>query len=120
MRGVRVSIWMVRQRVRVARVLAGCCAALWLVGSLPVVQGNLTPQWTMPHCPQGHTSNSAQSHHHCAWHCGGIDTTDGGVRSGLFVVDPVGARWNFDANARRVTVAYAEMVPRGPPAGMGV
>ena len=96
------------------RVMAGCCALFWLVGSLSLGQGNFAEQWTKPHCPSGH-AQSSQASHHCVWHCDGIDeqavggqgrtssNLDSGTVRGEFVSIPYAA------------LAYAQIVPRGPP-----
>ncbi|UVT15411.1 MAG: hypothetical protein H8K04_16610 [Nitrospira sp.] len=108
-------MWRVRHRARFIRALAGCCVALWLAGSLSVTQGNLSAQWTTPHCPQGQTPNAQHGHSHCVWHCGGIDVQGTSGRGGASVDAPIGRVWNLGADTLLVGMFHAEIVPRGPP-----
>ena len=105
-------------RQHISRVLTGCWAVLWLTGSLSVAQGNLTTQWTVPHCPQGQTQNSQQNHNHCAWHCGGLDIQGGGGRGDISIDSPVSRVWSLGHILRQESVPDREFPPRGPPQGI--
>lgn len=84
---------------------------------LPTADLPIAPFKCLRFPSQVHRSNTAQSHHQRVLHCGGIDTTSDGVQSGLSGVSPVGALCILGSSAVRVTVGYAEMDLRGPPAG---
>lgn len=107
--------WVVRHRAQFARALASCCAAFLLAGSLSVTQGNLAPEWTMPHCPQGQTQGSQQSHNHCAWHCGGLDIQGGGARGEIFAELHVSRVWKLGHIPLQDAIPEGEFPPRGPP-----
>jgi len=104
-----------KMRQQVTRALSGCCALLWLSGSLSVAQGNLTTQWVAPHCPSGQTQNGQQSHNHCAWHCGGFDIQSGGGRGEIFVDLQVSRVWSLGDIPRQDAALDGEFPPRGPP-----
>ncbi|MDH4078297.1 MAG: hypothetical protein OEU68_00615 [Nitrospira sp.] len=104
-----------KTRQHIAQVLTSCCAVLWLTGFLSVGQGNLTAQWTAPHCPQGQTQNGQQSHNHCAWHCGGLDIRSGGGRSEATADIQVSLVWSLGAILLPVDVVDSQFPPRGPP-----
>ncbi|MEK9141578.1 MAG: hypothetical protein AAB308_11045 [Nitrospirota bacterium] len=104
-------------RQQVSRMLSGCWAVLWLTGSLSVAQGNLTPQWTAPHCPQGQTQNGQHSHNHCAWHCGGLDIQIGGGRGEIPIDIHVSCVWSLGVIPRQDAALDGEFPPRGPPRG---
>lgn len=102
-----------RHHIRFVRALAGCCAVLWLAGSLSVTQGNLTPQWTTPHCPQGQAPSA--KHSHCVWHCDGIEAHPSSGRSGAWIVVPNGYVRNPGEKGLFLAMVHMEIVPRGPP-----
>ncbi len=104
-----------KMRQEVSRTLTGCCAVLWLTGSLSVAQGNLTSQWTAPHCPSGQTQNGQQSHNHCAWHCGGLDIQSGGGRSETTADVQVSFVWRLGVIPVQDAVVDGQFPPRGPP-----
>jgi|CXWL01.1.fsa_nt_gi hypothetical protein len=104
-----------KTRQQVSRILSGCCAVLWLTGSLSVAQGNLTPQWTASHCPSGQTQNGQQSHNHCAWHCGGLDIQSGGGQGRISADIDVGRVWSIGDIPRQDAALDGEFPPRGPP-----
>ncbi|MGZ8374705.1 MAG: hypothetical protein ACXW4A_07205 [Nitrospira sp.] len=106
-----------KTRQQVSRVLSSCCAVLWLAGSLSVAQGNLTPQWTAPHCPSGQTQNGQQSHNHCAWHCGGLDIQSDGGQGTISAEIHVSRVWSIGDIPRQDAVSDGEFPPRGPPQG---
>jgi hypothetical protein len=105
-------------RQQVSRMLTGCCAVLWLSGSLSVGQENLTAQWVAPHCPQGQTQNSKHSHNHCVWHCGSLDIQGGGGRGELSANVHVSRVWSLGAIPFQDTALDGEFPPRGPPQGL--
>lgn len=102
-------------RQYVSRVLTGCCALLWLTGFLSVGQGNLTAQWTMPHCPQGQTESSQQGHNHCAWHCSGFDIQSSGGQSQTSADLKVSLVWSLGNISLRHVAVDGQYPPRGPP-----
>ncbi|CUS35837.1 hypothetical protein [Candidatus Nitrospira nitrificans] len=104
-------------RRQVSRMLSGCCAVLWLTGSLSVTQGNLTPQWTASHCPSGQTQNGQHSHTHCAWHCGGLDIQGGGGQGILSADTHVSRVWSLGVIPRQDAASDGDFPPRGPPQG---
>jgi len=104
-----------KMRQQVTRALSGCCALLWLTGSLSVAQGNLTTQWVAPHCPSGQTQNSQQSHNHCAWHCGSLDIQSGGGRSETAADVEVTLVWSLGAIPVQEAILDGQFPPRGPP-----
>lgn len=106
-----------KTRQHISRVLTGCCALLWLTGSLSIVQGHLTQQWTAPHCPQGQTQNSQQHHNHCAWHCGGFDIQSGGGRGEGSTGSHVSRVWSLGVILLQDAALDGEFPPRGPPRG---
>jgi hypothetical protein len=106
-----------KTRQQISRVLSGCCAVLWLTGSLSIAQGNLTPQWTAPHCPSGQTQNGQQSHNHCAWHCEGLDIQSGGGQGEVSTDLHVSPVWNLGDIFRQDAALDGEFPPRGPPQG---
>lgn len=107
-----------KTRQPVSRILSGCWAVLWLAGSLSVTQGNLTSQWTAPHCPSGQTQNSQQSHNHCAWHCGGFDIQSGGGQGAISADTHVSCVWSLGDIPRQDAALDGEFPPRGPPQGV--
>ena len=102
-------------RQRVSQALTGCCALLWLTGFLSVGQGNLTAQWTAPHCPSGQAQHGQQSHNHCAWHCGGFDIQSGGKRGETTANVQVSLVWSLGVIPLQVDVVNGQFPPRGPP-----
>jgi len=96
------------------RAVSGSCALFWLVGSLSLGQGSFSEQWTKPHCPSNQAQSGQQSHH-CVWHCDGIDEQvvggQGGTSSNL---DSGTVRGEF-VSIPHAALAYAQIVPRGPP-----
>ena len=107
-----------KTRQQVSRMLSGCCAVLWLTGFLSVGQGDLTTQWTAPHCPSGQTQNGQHSHSHCAWHCGGFDIQGGGGRGEIFTDIHVSRVWSLGVIPLQDAVSDGEFPPRGPPQGV--
>jgi hypothetical protein len=102
-------------RSRFPRALAGVCVLLWLVGSVSSLYGSLTPQWTMPHCPQGTLHLPQHNQDHCLWHCDGIDAQAATGRNPGSAADPAGERVNAGILSLR-TIAYRTgAAPRGPP-----
>jgi hypothetical protein len=106
---------MTKTRQHVSRILSGCCAVLWLLGSLSIAQGNLAPQWTAPHCPSGQTQNGQQSHSHCAWHCGGFDIQSGSGRGEVSTDTQVSRVWSLGEIPFQDAAVDGEFPPRGPP-----
>lgn len=104
-----------KMRHQVSRALSGCCAVLWLTGLLSVGQGNLTTQWTMPHCPNGQAQNSQHGHNHCTWHCGGFDIQSGNGRGE--VSTDIQVSWDRSLGDIRFqdVAPDSEFPPRGPP-----
>jgi hypothetical protein len=98
-----------------SRAIAGVCLVLWVAGSVSLVYGSLTPQWTTPHCPQGQAHGGHQQHNHCTWHCDGIDAQAAADRSGGGCAAPTGFVSGHFTAIPRVAVLGAEIVPRGPP-----
>jgi hypothetical protein len=104
-----------KMRQQISRTLSGCCAVLWLAGSLSIAQGSLTTQWAGTHCPQGQAQNGQHSHNHCAWHCGGLDIQGGGGPGELSTDIQVSLAWSLGAIPLQDAVPYGEFPPRGPP-----
>lgn len=99
----------------VGRALAGFCALLWVAGSVSAAYGSLTPQWTMPHCPQGASHHAQHSQSHCVWHCDGIDAQAAGGRVPGSQADPSSVL-SYSAGRSLQTVAHRlGAIPRGPP-----
>jgi hypothetical protein len=104
-----------KARPHISRALTGCWVVLWLTGSLSVAQGNLLPQWNMPHCPSGQAQHSQHNHNHCVWHCGGIDAQGTSERGGISA-DGLSLRvWALGAVPQQYAVIDAEVMLRGPP-----
>lgn len=106
---------MTETRQQVSRMLSGCCALLWLIGSLSVAQGNLPIQWAAPHCPSGQTQNGQQSHNHCVWHCVGFDIQNGGGRGETSADLQVSLVWSLGTIPSQHAVSDGQFPPRGPP-----
>jgi len=102
----------------ISRALAGCCAVLWLTGLLSVGQGNLTTQWTMPHCPSGQAQNSQHGHNHCTWHCGGFDLQSCSGRGEVSTSAQVSWVWSLGDIPFQGAAVDGEFPPRGPPQGV--
>jgi hypothetical protein len=98
-----------------ARATACVCILLWVVGSVSLVYGSLTPQWTTPHCPQGQANSGQHSHSHCVWHCDGVDEQVATGRSGGSSATPNGYVSGHLGAIPLVAVLSAGIVPRGPP-----
>lgn len=111
----RLKMLVGRYRAPLARALAWCCAVVLLVGSLSITQGNLTPQWTQPHCPQGQTHGAQHNHNHCAWHCGGLDIQGCGGQGEISADGLVSRVWSLDDIPLRDAGPGGEFPPRGPP-----
>lgn len=99
----------------ISRGLTGCWVVLLLTGSLSVSQGNLLPQWNLPHCPSGQAQHGQQSHSHCAWHCAGLDVQNGGGRGDLSTDTQVSQVWSLGDSPYPDAVVDGEFPPRGPP-----
>lgn len=112
--GRRIAMWVVSCSDRLVRVLAGCCALFWLVGSLSLGQSSVADQWTKPHCPSGQAQHSQQNHH-CAWHCDGIDEQASDHQRGVLVDFDVGNVWNRPVPLQYAGGSHAQISPRGPP-----
>jgi hypothetical protein len=104
-----------KTRQQVSRALTGCCAVLWLTGSLSVGQGNLMPQWAAPHCPSGQAQNGQHSHNHYAWHCGGLDIQGVDGQGTISADTHVSRVWSLGVIPRQDAVSDGEFPPRGPP-----
>lgn len=102
-------------RQEVSRALTGCCVVLWLTGSLSAAQGNLLPQWNMPHCPSGQAQHSQQNHNHCVWHCSGFDIQSGDGRGETSADGHVSLVWNLGTVPFEYAVIDGQFPPRGPP-----
>ena len=114
--GTFSQVWTVGHRITFYRAVAGICAVLWVAGSVSTLYGDLTPQWTMPHCPQGQANTGQHSHSHCVWHCDGIDTQAvTGKRAGISV-DLTGTIEDTRIELPCTAVAWVVIGPRGPPA----
>ena len=72
--GAFLEMWTASRRGRLSRAIAGVCVALWVTGSVSMLHGSLTPQWTTAHCPQSHSNSAQHTHGSCAWHCDGIES----------------------------------------------
>ncbi|MCC6141534.1 MAG: hypothetical protein IT389_13070 [Nitrospira sp.] len=102
-------------RGAVSRALAGFCALLWIAGSVSAAYGSLTPQWTLPHCPQGTSHHAQHSQSHCVWHCDGVDAQASLGRNPGAQTDPFGY-WAETGGRSLQTVAHRTgAIPRGPP-----
>ncbi len=104
-----------KMRQEVSRALKGYCVVLWLAGFLSVGQGNLTPQWTVPHCPNGQTQHSQQGHSHCSWHCSGFDIQSGDGRGDTSADGHVSLVWSLGTIPVQHAVIDGQFPPRGPP-----
>lgn len=114
-RQYRTKMRIAGRRAQLFRSFAGCCAVLWLAGSLSAAQENLIGRWTGSHCPQGHTQSQQHSPNHCVWHCGGIGDQASSERGRASVSIHAGYIWSFGAVVLHAAVFHAEIVPRGPP-----
>jgi len=99
----------------VVRALSGLCALLWVVGSVSAAYGSLTPQWTMPHCPQGHSHHTQHSQDHCIWHCDGIDAHGLTGKSAGAPVAPAGFLASAPMLHPQASTIRDAVAPRGPP-----
>ena len=108
---------MTKTRQQISRVLIGYCSVLWLTGSLSFVQGNVTAQWSAPHCPSGQTQNAPHNHNHCLWYCGGLDIQSGGAPGKISTHNQVGHVWNLGDISLEEAAFDGEFPPRGPPQG---
>ncbi|HMS85792.1 MAG TPA: hypothetical protein PKD12_19280 [Nitrospira sp.] len=104
-----------KTRQHISRALTTCCVVLWLAGSLSTVQGNLLPQWSLPHCPSGQTQHGQESHSHCAWHCGGLDVQSGGGQGEVSTDTQVSRVWSLGDICIGDAACAGEFPPRGPP-----
>lgn len=104
-----------KMRKEISQVLTGCWVVLWLTGSLSVAQGNLLPQWNMPHCPSGQAQHSQQSHNHCAWHCSGFDIQSSGGRGETPADLQLGLVWSLGTIPFQHVDVDGQYPPRGPP-----
>lgn len=114
--GRSITMWVTSYRGWVVRVMAGCGALFWLVGTLSVGLGNFADQWTKPHCPSGQAQHTQQSQHHCVWHCDGIDEQATGGQGGASSNLDSGNIRNEFVSIPYADLAYAQIAPRGPPA----
>lgn len=96
--------------------LAGVCALLWVAGSVSVTYGNLSPQWTMPHCPQGPAHHAQHSQNHCPWHCDGIDTQANTGKTPGSQTDLSAYLTGTGGRTLQALAFRSEIIPRGPPA----
>lgn len=108
-------MWVAMSRDQLLRAMAGCCALFWLVGSLSLGQGSVADQLAKPHCPSGQAQHTPQSQHYCVWHCDGIDEQVAGGQGGISAnLDSGTVRGEF-VSIPYAALAYAQIVPRGPP-----
>lgn len=118
--GLSSQIFGNRMWSRFARATACVCVLLWVIGSVSVVYGSLTPQWTAAHCPQGQTHSGQHSHSHCVWHCDGIDAQASTGRTGGSCAAPTGYVSGYLTAVPIVAGPSAGIVPRGPPQVLAV
>src|SRR6185436_5389852 len=109
------QMWGERAGSRLPRAMAGVCVLLWLLGSVSSLYGGLSPQWTMPHCPQGTSHLPQHSQIHCLWHCVGIDAQAATDRNPRSSTDPAGASVSAGILSLRTIVYRTGTAPRGPP-----
>jgi len=113
--GMFSQMWGERAGSRLPRAMAGVCVLLWLLGSVSSLYGGLSPQWTMPHCPQGTSHLPQHSQIHCLWHCVGIDAQAATDRNPRSSTDPAGASVSAGILSLRTIVYRTGTAPRGPP-----
>ena len=100
---------------RLPRAMVGVCVLLWLLGSVSSLYGSLSPQWTMPHCPQGTSHLPQHNQNHCLWHCVGIDAQAAAGRNPISSAEPTGASVSAGILPFRTIVYRTGVAPRGPP-----
>jgi len=107
--------WTESRRARFSRAIAGVCVVFWLAGSVSTLHGSLTPQWTIPHCPQSHSHSAQPTHGACAWHCASIDTHSDSSRPWASALTQTGFAGRSLIASFGVAMAHGWMSPRGPP-----
>ena len=107
--------WTERRRARFSRAIACVCVVLWLAESVSTLHGNLTPQWTIPHCPQSHSHGAQPAHGACAWYCAGIDTQSDSCRPWASALTQAGFAGRSLIASFGVAIVHGWMSPRGPP-----
>jgi hypothetical protein len=113
--GTFSQMWAASQRDTFSPAIAGFCAVLWVAGSVSTLYGSLSPQWTMPHCPQSHSTTAHRTHGACAWHCDGIDSQSALGRSWRPSIGPTEFFfWHLSAISY-TTILNGGITTRGPP-----
>jgi hypothetical protein len=107
--------WTEGGRARFSRTIAGVCVALWVTGSVSMLYGSLTPQWTTPHCPQSHSHSTQPMHGACAWYCASIDTHSDSSRPWASAQTQAGFAGRSLSASLDIAIVYGWMSPRGPP-----
>ena len=107
--------WTESRRARFSRTIAGVCVALWLTGSVSMLYGSLTPQWTTPHCPQSHSHSTQPMHGACAWYCAGIDTQSDSSRPCASALTQTGFAGRSLSASFDFAIVDGRMPSRGPP-----
>ncbi len=107
--------WTESRRARFSRTIAGVCVALWLTGSVSMLYGSLTPQWTTPHCPQSHSHSTQPMHGACAWYCASIDTQSDSSRPCASALTQTGFAGRSLSASFDFAIVDGRMPSRGPP-----
>ena len=107
--------WAEGRRARFSRTIAGVCVALWLTGSVSMLYGSLTPQWTTPHCPQSHSHSTLPAHEACAWYCASIDTQSDSCPPWASTLTQAGFADRSLSASFDIAIVHGWMSPRGPP-----
>lgn len=110
-----LQMWTESRRGRLSRAIAGVCVALWVAGSVSMLYGSRTPQWTTPHCPQSHSNSAQHTHGSCAWHCDGIETPSASGRSWGPSIVPTGFLLGDFAATKYTAILDGGKAIRGPP-----
>jgi len=110
-----LQIWTASRRGKLSRAVACVCVALWVSGSVSMLYGSLTPQWTTPHCPQSHSNSAHHTHSSCAWHCDGIETQSTSGRSWGPSIAPTGYLFGDSTDTICTAILQGGKVIRGPP-----
>jgi hypothetical protein len=112
--GMFLQMWSANRRERFSHAI-GVCVALWLAGSASTLYGSLTPQWTMPHCPQSHSNSAQHTLGSCAWHCAGIETQSASDRSWGPSIAPTGYLSGDSTVPVCTLILHDGKAIRGPP-----
>ena len=113
--GAVLQMWTASRRGRLSRAIACLSVALWVVGSFSTLYGNLSPQWTAPHCPQSHSNSVHHTHGFCAWHCVGIETQSASDGSWGLSTTPTGYLFGDATVTIRTAIFEGVKAIRGPP-----